>query len=130
MPDRSPVIPRRVLSPMTGRLTDCPRTATENPEAWLRAIAGGLSTAGLPARLDDPQATRAVTVTVRLPGSREADLILDEDGYADLRWWPGPDTTPAEVTGVITRLVAIIAAPARGAEPATAQPATAQPAAR
>jgi hypothetical protein len=77
----------------------------------VRAIADGLSAAGFGARLDDPQATGAVTITVCPPGRKEADIILDDDGYAELRWWPGPDATPTDVTDLIARLLTIIAAP-------------------
>jgi hypothetical protein len=112
MPDRSPTIPPPLArAPMTGRFPDYPQTAGQDPAGWLRAIAAGLSAAGFTARPDDPQLIRAVTVTTRQPGGRDADIILDEDGYAELRWWPGPDATPAQVTDIIARALTIILAP-------------------
>lgn len=39
---------------------------------------------------------------VRRPGRREIEVVVDEDGYAELRWWAAPGATPADVAAVIT----------------------------
>lgn len=44
------------------------------------------------------------------PGRREVEVIVDEDGYAELRWWAAPGATPADVAAVITRVIASVTA--------------------
>ena len=97
---------------MTGPAPGCPHGAPVDPGAWIRGIAAGLSAAGLAADLHETMAGLDVTAVVHQPGRRETEVIVDEDGYIELRWRTGPDATPAEVTGAITRaLTAITTAP-------------------
>lgn len=82
--------------------------APEDTAAWLKAIAAQLLTNGLPAVLNETAAGLDMTATLSRPGHKELDVIVDEDGYAELHWWADPGTTPAELAAVITRTVAAI----------------------
>jgi len=104
---------------MTGPAPGCPHGTPADPAAWIRGIAAGLSAAGLAADLHETTASLDVTAVVHQPGRKETEVtrketevIVDEDGYIELRWRTGPGATPAEVTGAITRaLTAITTAP-------------------
>jgi hypothetical protein len=41
-------------------------------------------------------------------GKREAEIIIDEDGYAELRYWNPPGTTPAEATATALRALSAV----------------------
>lgn len=82
--------------------------APEDTAAWLTATAAQLLTNGLPAILNETAAGLDMTATLSRPGRKELDVIVDEDGYAELHWWADPGTTPAELAAVITRTVAAI----------------------
>jgi hypothetical protein len=87
------------------------RPDSADPTAWVRAVADELTAAGLTARVDDPGIVHAVAVTASMPSRGEADVIIDEDGCAELRWWPGPGTAPAEVASTIVRALAAVRTP-------------------
>jgi hypothetical protein len=92
-----------------------PPAAAASPAARIKAVADGVTAAGFTARLDDLHGSGCVTITAHQPGREDVDIVLDEDGYAKLRWWPGPDAAAGEISGAITRvLTAIAAAPAPG----------------
>jgi hypothetical protein len=79
--------------------------------AWMRAIAAGLDAAGLDARVHDTCGVLDVTATLHRPGCKEIDVVVDEDGYVELRYWSAPGDTPAQVTATIGRALAAIATP-------------------
>jgi hypothetical protein len=77
----------------------------------MSAIATGLVGAGLAAAVHDTGGVLDVTATLDRPGSKAAEVIVDEDGYVEIRYWNNPDATPEQVTAVITgALAAIVAA--------------------
>jgi hypothetical protein len=88
----------------------------ESPAAWLAAIASGLTAAGLVAELNESGAGLDVTGTLARAGHKEIDVIVDEDGYAELHWWIEPDASPATVATAVARAIAAIT----GTEPAEA----------
>jgi anti-sigma regulatory factor (Ser/Thr protein kinase) len=78
----------------------------------MRAMAADLTAHGLTTHLTDSRAGLDLTATLSPSGKREAELILDEDGYVELRYWNPPGTPPAQVTATAIRaLHAVTAAP-------------------
>ena len=72
------------------------------------AIADELSLAGLATHLHRTRGVLDLTATMRQPGRRETDVVLDEDGYTELRYWADPDASPAEVAYAITSALAAV----------------------
>jgi hypothetical protein len=79
----------------------------------MQAIAAGLQAAGLSAHLHDTKGVLDLTATVHRPGGKETDVIVDEDGYVEIRYWNHPGAPPGQVTAVIIRALAAIAAAQR-----------------
>jgi anti-sigma regulatory factor (Ser/Thr protein kinase) len=69
----------------------------------LRTMAADLAAHGLTTHLTDSRAGLDLTATLSPSGRREAELIIDEDGYAELRYWIPVGTPPAEVTAAALR---------------------------
>ncbi len=84
--------------------------APAEPAAWIRAVAAGLTSAGLSPVLHETRAGLDLTATVHQPGRREAEVILDEDGYAELHWWTDPGAAPADMATGISRLLTTVTA--------------------
>jgi hypothetical protein len=88
----------------------------------MRAIDAGLAAGGLTTHLTDSRVGLDLTATFRSPGQREVEVWIDEDGYAELRYWNPAGTSPAQVTATALRaLQAIIGTlpdPGPPAEPA------------
>ena len=82
----------------------------------LRAMAADLAAHGLTTHLTDSRAGLDLTATLSPSGKREAELMIDEDGYAELRYWIPAGTPPAEVTAAALRALNAVtgAAPTRG----------------
>ena len=79
----------------------------------MRAIAGELALAGLATSLHESRASIDVTATFTAGGQREAEVIVDEDAYVEMRFWHDPQATPAQIAALITSaLTAIATAPA------------------
>jgi hypothetical protein len=85
-------------------------SAASDPGAWLRAVSSGLVESGLNARVHPTKAGWQLSAVLQRPGRREIELILDEDGYAELRWWNDHGSVPAQVTTAIIRAVTAITA--------------------
>ena len=79
----------------------------------MSAIATGLAGAGLAAVVHDIRGVLDVTATLDRPGSKATEVIVDEDGYVEIRYWNNPDATPEQVTAVITGALAAIRAAQR-----------------
>src|ERR1039457_4125776 len=82
----------------------------------LRAMAADLAAHGLTTHLTDSRAGLDLTATLSPSGRREAALIIDEDGYAALRYWIPPGPPAAEVPAAALRALNAVtgAAPTRG----------------
>jgi hypothetical protein len=76
---------------------------------WMRQVADGLTAAGLEARVHDTQGVLDVTATLQRPAGKASEVIVDEDGYTEIRYWSRPGASPAHVTTVIVRALAAIA---------------------
>jgi len=61
----------------------------------IRAVAAQLSAAGLVTVVQETSAGLDLTATSHQPGRKEVEVVVDEDGYAELRWWADPGATPA-----------------------------------
>jgi hypothetical protein len=79
--------------------------ATDLPVAWIRAVAEDLAAAGLVTAVRTTRAGLDVTASIHEPAGPAAEVILDEAGYAELRWWIVLTTSPAEVTAIIARVL-------------------------
>ena len=79
--------------------------------ARMRAIAAGLQAFGLDARLHETRGVLDITATACRPGTKDIEVICDEDGYVTVSYWNDPGAAPAQVTGVISRVLAAITGP-------------------
>lgn len=79
--------------------------------ARLHEIATGLAAIGLATRLYRTRAGTDLTATLHAPGHREIEVILDEDGYTELRYWADLNTTPAAAVAIITSALQAITPP-------------------
>jgi hypothetical protein len=75
---------------------------------WLQAIAAGLSAADLSIQLEHSNAGLYLTAALRSPARREVDIVIDEDGYTELRYWTDPAAIPAQVANTIVRALAVV----------------------
>jgi hypothetical protein len=73
-------------------------------------LTGLLTTAGLTAALNVTHDTPDITARLPQPGGRDITIIIDDDGYIELRYWARPDASPSEVTTTITRALAVVTA--------------------
>jgi hypothetical protein len=79
--------------------------------AAMCAIARGLAAHGLTTHLTDARAGLDVTAVRSPSGRREAELIIDEDGYAELRYWNLAGTPPEQVVATALRALEVVSAP-------------------
>lgn len=99
---------------MTDATKDRPETGDAGDTARaMRAIAAGLEAAGLTAHLHDIRGVLDITASLDRPGAKEVGVVVDEDGYVEMRYWNHPGATPEHVTTVIVRALAAIAAAQR-----------------
>jgi hypothetical protein len=73
--------------------------------ARLREVAAGLAEMGLVTRLHRTRAGTDLTATLHLPGYHEIEVIADEDGYTELRYWCSLSSTPAADVATIASLL-------------------------
>lgn len=69
----------------------------------MRAIAADLAAHGLTTHLTDSRAGLDLTAVLSPSSKREAQFWIDEEGYAELRYWNRPGTSPAQVTAIAIR---------------------------
>jgi anti-sigma regulatory factor (Ser/Thr protein kinase) len=77
----------------------------------MRAIEAGLTACGLVTHLTDSRAGLDLTATLSPSGKREAEIIIDEDGFTELRYWNAPGTPPAEATATALRVLRAATSP-------------------
>ncbi len=61
------------------------------------------SPAGLTAHLHDTSGVLDITATLHRPGTKDTDVIVDDDGYVEIHYWNHPGAPPDQVTAVIVR---------------------------
>jgi len=94
---------------------DTSQDAPGNPGPWLEQVAACLAAARLPARITRAAGETSLTIPVSRPGCRETEVIVDADGYCELRWWLTPDAAPEQAAAVITAALDAAHAPAPSA---------------
>lgn len=94
-----------------------PRVPDPGTAARMRATAAALGTTGLDATVHSTRGVLDITASLRQPGGRSVEVIVDEDGYAQISYWNVPGATPAQIAEVITAALAAITAATLG-EPA------------
>lgn len=70
-----------------------------------------LSAEGLRVRVTSTCGVLDLTAELERPGSKPAEVIVDEDGYVEARYWNPADASPAQIAAVISRVLAAITAP-------------------
>jgi hypothetical protein len=97
-----------------------PRTAAaaQYDAEHMRAIQAGLAAYGLTTHLTDARAGLDLTATLSPSRIRKAEFWIDDEGYAEIRYWYPPGTPPAEITA--TALRALQAATTSRPDPACA----------
>ncbi len=88
-------------------------TTSDEPSAGavrLHQVAAGLTKLGLITRIHRTRAGTDLTATLHSPGRRDIQIIVDEDGYTELRYWASLNGTPAAavtaIAGVVESLTA------------------------
>ncbi|MGH3280926.1 MAG: hypothetical protein ACRDNW_17575, partial [Trebonia sp.] len=71
-------------------------------------LTGLLTAAGLTAALNVTRETPGIMARLPQPGGRDITVIIDDDGYIELRYWASPDATPSQITTTLTRAVTAI----------------------
>ena len=87
--------------------------------ARMHAIAAALTTAGLTAQVHVTRGVLDVTATWERPDAKAAEVIIDEDGYAEIRYWSQPWAAPSQVASVVVHALAAITATQRTQPPPT-----------
>jgi hypothetical protein len=64
----------------------------------------------------------AATAATQPPGRTRAEVQIDEDGYAELRWTASLAAPPADITATITRVLTAITTTPDILAPEPAQP--------
>jgi hypothetical protein len=85
--------------------------------ARMHAVAAALTAAGLTAQVHITRGVLDVTATGERADGKAAEVIVDDDGYTELRYWNHPWATPAQVAAVIVRALAAITATQRTRPP-------------
>ena len=91
---------------------DEPAGNLEETGRQMRAIAAELTAAGLNAHVHQASEVLDITATLSRAGRKDSHVIIDEDGYVELRYWNDPAATPAQIAVTITRALAAITGPA------------------
>src|ERR1700746_1428942 len=89
-----------------------PMTAPDQPHsvgaARLHEIAPRLAEVGVVTHLHRTRTGTDLTATLHPAGHRDIQVIVDEDGYTELRYWASLSTTPsAAVTTIASALEAL-----------------------
>jgi hypothetical protein len=83
-------------------------SAPPDTSAWIRAVAETLTGIGMTVAVSETSTGLDVTAsTPRHPGRHRAEIILDEQGYAELRFWAD---TAAPAGTVAAAMAAVMAA--------------------
>jgi predicted ABC-type ATPase len=89
-------------------MTSNPHSSEYEPGRRLQGIADELVAAGLSVQLHRTRAGLDLTAALHRPGLRETDVLIDEDGYTELRYWADQAATPAQVAGSIVHALGVV----------------------
>ena len=101
-------------TPTPGPAQPAARSANQDPEdpdevvQRMLILTGLLTAAGLTAALNVTRETPDITARLPQPGGRDITIIIDDDGYIELRFWARPGTTPSQITTTLTRAISVI----------------------
>ena len=112
-PPHTPAGDQARLPPAGPELAGPAQAPEPDPEESLQrmlVITGLLTAAGLTACLNVTRDIPDVTARLPVPGGRDIRVIIDDDGYVELRFWADPGATPSEITSMVTRAITVIAA--------------------
>src|SRR6266851_1497161 len=102
---------RRITSMMDTSVADdmaADRAADERNTGRVRAVAAALSARGLATHLTDARVGLDLTATLTPGRQREPEFWIDEDGYAELRYWNPPGATPDQVAAAAVRALEVV----------------------
>ncbi len=94
---------------MTGPGVDADRLIDRRNSERMCAIAAELTALGLTTHVTDARVGLDLTATLTPSRQREPEFWIDEDGYAELRYYNPPGATPAEVAATALRALEVIA---------------------
>lgn len=87
-----------------------PSAASDNRAARIRAIAAALAATGVATGTNGNHLTGLdVTAAICPPGRAKTEIMLDEDGYAEVRWYTNPSAPVAEVTAALSSVLHAVA---------------------
>jgi hypothetical protein len=108
---------------MTDTTSASPMTDADDGSAAvrrMRAIEAGFAEHGLTTHLTDARAGLDLTAVLSPSAKREPEIWIDEEGYAELRYWNPPGASPADVAATALRaLAAVTSTPTGSATPHT-----------
>jgi hypothetical protein len=73
------------------------------------ALAAELRAAGLAVEVHETQGVLDITASLDPPGCKTIEVIADQDGYTEIRFWHQPDAPPPQMAATIMRALAAIA---------------------
>ena len=71
-------------------------------------LTGLLTAAGLIAALNVTRETPDIAARLPQPGGRDVTVVIDDDGYIELRFWASPGSTPSQITTTLTRAISVV----------------------
>ena len=89
--------------------------STPDPDIAVRmqAVAAALTASGLTAQVHVTRGVVDVTARWERADGKAAEVIVDDDGYVEVRYWNHPWATSAQIATVIVRALAAITATQR-----------------
>ena len=85
-----------------------PNEPQSGSAARLREVAAGLAEMGLVTRLHRTRAGTDLTATLHLPGYHDIEVIADEDGYTELRYWASLSSTATAAVANIGDILEVL----------------------
>ncbi len=76
--------------------------------ARLHEVAAGLAEMGLVTRLHRTRAGTDLTATLHLPGYHDIEIIADEDGYTEFRYWASLSSTATAAAANIGDILEVL----------------------
>jgi hypothetical protein len=71
-------------------------------------LTGLLTASGLTARLNHTGDIPDITARLTRPGGKDIQIIIDDDGYIEIRYWASPHDSPEQITTTLTRVLRAI----------------------
>ena len=78
------------------------------------ALAKELTANGLPATMHVTYGVFDISVTLHQPGQKDINIVIDEDGYTELRYWADSPACPEQTVTVVCHALAAVTGTASG----------------